>query len=146
MGKLPVERSVEPDGTVRLRSGRCSFTYSRPRRGAVLIRITGFDSGELGAAPLAELAVFLAEEDKPELFVDSSEADGASWEVSEKWTRFFRRNAPVLKRVHILAPSKFVHQTISVAKLFSRTGELIQVYSSGELFRERLAATGRPPA
>jgi hypothetical protein len=118
MAKAPVERSVQPDGTVRLHSGRCSFTFSRPRRGAVLVRITGFDSGALGGAPLAELAVFMAGEREPELFVDSSEADGASWDVSEKWTRFFRRNASVLKRVHILALSKFVHQTISVASCF----------------------------
>lgn len=73
-----------------------------------------------------------------EIFVDASGAAGASWEVSESWTRFFRRNASVLKRVHILAPSKFVHQTISVAKLFSRTGDLIQVYSSPDVFRQLL--------
>ena len=34
MAKAPVERSVQPDGTVRLHSGRCSFTFSRPRPGA----------------------------------------------------------------------------------------------------------------
>ena len=73
-----------------------------------------------------------------ELFVDATEAEGPTANVSEAWTRFFSREAPNLKRVSILAVSKFVHLTVSIAKLFSRTGELIQVYSDPKLFKGAL--------
>lgn len=140
-GSPDVERTVLEDGTIRLAAKRCVFLFSRPGLGQILIRISGFDSGALGSAPFDELGALAGGETRVELFVDASDAAGASWEVSDKWTRFFRKSASALKRVHILAPSKFVHQTISVAKLFSRTGDLIQVYTAAEEFRARMAAS-----
>ena len=50
----------------------------------------------------------------------------------------------VMKLRRILAVSKFVHLTVSVAKLFSRTGELIQIYSDPRLFQAALDRAGQP--
>ena len=71
-----------------------------------------------------------------ELFLDASEAEGPTSDVSDAWTRFLNREAPHLKRVSVLAVAKFMHLTVSVANLFSRTGELVQVYSDPRLYRE----------
>ena len=127
-------RETLPGGTTRLSKGGCSFTYTLVAPRALRVEIRGRDAGQFGPAPLEEIRLHLGGQPL-ELFVDASEAEGPTSEVSEAWTRFLNKEASHLKRVSILAVSKFVHLTVSVAKLFSRTGELVQVYSEPELFR-----------
>jgi hypothetical protein len=54
---------------------------------------------------------------------------GAAASVTDEWTAWFSANQKQLSRVAILATSKFVHLIVSIAKLFSRTGEMIRIYS-----------------
>jgi len=137
-------RTAMPDGTVLLTAGKCSFEFSRPAPSVLKIRIAGRDAGQFGPAVFDEVRLHFSGPASLELFVDATEADGPIPDVSESWTRFFNREAPNLKRVSILAVSKFVHLTVSIAKLFSRTGELIQVCSNPKLFQDALAkATAR---
>lgn len=130
-------RETLPDGSTRLSKGGCSFTYTLVAPRALRVDIRGRDTGQFGPAPLEEIRLHLGGPPL-ELFVDAREADGPTSEVSEAWTRFLNKEAPHLKRVSILAVSKFVHLTVSVAKLFSRTGDLVQVYSEPELFRSAI--------
>ena len=45
----------------------------------------------------------------------------------------------------VLDNSRFVNLTLEIAKLFSRTGELIQIYSDQLLFEQAMAvAVGAP--
>lgn len=122
-------------GGVRLFDARCSFTFRLLSPRALEVEIRGRDRGQFGPAPFEEIRVHLGGTPL-ELFVDASQAEGPTSDVSDAWTRFLNREAPHLKRVSVLAVAKFVHLTVSVAKLFSRTGELVQVYSDPKLYRE----------
>lgn len=143
MAETPT-RATLPDGTLRLSAGKCLFEFSKPGPSVLLVRISGRDVGQFGPSVFEEVRLHFSGTGALELFVDATEADGPTTEVSQAWTRFFNREAPNLKRVSILAVSKFVHLTVSIAKLFSRTGELIQVYSDPKLFKDALGrATGK---
>lgn len=130
-----VKREELEGGAVRLSTKKCSFTFERLGTWALKITIAGRDGGEFGPTVFDEIRFHLSGPKALELFVDASEAKGPTTEVSDAWTRFLAREAPQLRRVSILAASKFVHLTVSVAKLFSRTGDLIQIYSDPALFR-----------
>jgi len=133
-----IQREELENGAVRLSSKRCRFTFHRVGPFALHVSIAGRDTGEFGAAVFSELRFHLSGPKALELFVDATEAAAPKTEVSDAWTRFLSKEAPHLKRVSILAVSKFVHLTVSVAKLFSRTGELIQIYSDPRLFQAAL--------
>jgi hypothetical protein len=133
-----IKRESLPDGSCRLSSRRCAFTFLRETPSVLKVTISGRDTGEFGPAVFEEIRLHLGGPAPMELFVDATEADGPTTEVSDAWTRFLNKEAQHLKRVSILAVSKFVHLTVSVAKLFSRTGELIQLYSDPKLFQAAL--------
>jgi hypothetical protein len=132
------KREVLEDGSVRLTSERCSYTYRRPRPGVVFIRFTGDDRGEFGEAPRDELREDISRFSPIELFFEMDETTGATLPVQDAWTEWFSGNRPALKSVSVLARSKFMHVSAEVVKLFSRTGELIRVYLDPQPFDEAL--------
>jgi hypothetical protein len=83
------ERIIVEGGAVRLVGDGCARLVTRLRPGIVMVRIAGYDKGELGNAPFDE----------------------------------------ILNEIHHLA------------KLFSCTGDLVQRYSSRELFEEVVQRT-----
>lgn len=133
------DRETLPDGSVRLTGERCSFTFTRLRPGAFLVKITGHDRGEFGDAPFDALQAEIGRFGAIELFVDTSEVLGAVTGVREAWTEWFRVHRASLTRVHLVAGSKFVQQTLTVSKLLSRTGELIRIHPDRESFEQELA-------
>jgi hypothetical protein len=117
----------------------------RLRPGVLLAQIIGYDRGALGRAPFDEIERQLARPQPVELFFDLRDAAGAVGEVRHAWTEWFQRTRPHLARVTVLASSRFVNLTLEIAKLFSRTGELIQIYSDQLLFEQAMAvAVGAP--
>jgi hypothetical protein len=129
-----MDRETLPDGSLRLRAGDVAFTYNRLRPGALLVRIRGYDRGELGHAVFEPLNAELTIAQPMVLFVDTSRAEGASTAVSEAWTSWFQTNRTRVREIHILVASKYVSFTVNVAKHFSRTGDLIQVHSDPSHF------------
>ena len=139
-----VKREELETGAIRLSTKKCSFTFDRIGGWTLQITITGRDSGQFGSAVFNEVRFHLSGPRALEIFVDARDAAGPPPAVSDAWTRFLSREAPHLRRVSILAGSKFVHQTVSVAKLFSRTGELIQIYSDPTVFAAALDRAIKP--
>jgi hypothetical protein len=135
---MTFQRETLEEGTVRLSSERCSYTYYRPRPGVVFVRVTGDDRGEFGHAPRDELRGDLTRYAPVELFFEMDETTGTNLPVQESWTEWFRGNRPALKGVSVLTRSKFMHVSAEVVKLFSRTGELIRVYLDPAPFDEAL--------
>ena len=115
---------------------------SKPRSGAVLVRISGYDTGQFGDAPFEAIRGAIAESGPIELFCDLRAAGGAKTDVREAWTRCFNENRPGLRRVVILVESKFVQTAVEVAKLFSRTGDLITVSTDAGAFEQAVARGG----
>lgn len=117
----------------------------RLRAGVHLARIAGNDRGALGDAPFRALDRALTRSVPDELFFDLRDAAGASSAVRDAWTSWFQANRRRLARVVILTSSRFIHLTVEIAKLFSRTGELIQIYSDQLRFEQAIAvASGAP--
>lgn len=133
-----IQREIGSDGSVVLKDARCSFTF-RSSPGVLDIRIDGIDKGQLGSAPLDEIARALVRDRPLELFIDATSASMPAVEVSQAWTRFFSLNQKDLKRVSVLVGSKSVALTIAIAQHLSQTGKLIQIYSDEELYEARKA-------
>ena len=123
----------------------CTMTVRRLGPGAVLVEIRGYDRGLLGLAPLDEVAKEMGRYPPVALFVDAAEAEGATWAVSQQWTRWFQANRDRLARVAILVRSRYVRQTVAVARELSRTGRLIEIYDDADRFAHavRQEAEGR---
>lgn len=131
-------REILSNGTVRLTAEECSFVFSRPAPGILLVTVAGHDRGQFGMGALDEIVCTLNRERPLELFVDTREAVGVAVNVRQDWTRFFAGNRANLSAVHVLTRSKIVHLAVAVAQLFSRTGDLIRLYSQPEAFQARL--------
>jgi hypothetical protein len=146
MNRTAYTREALPRGAVKLASTDGHFLFSRPRPGVLLIEVAGHDSGQYGTSVLDEITNGLRRERPLELFVDTRDAVSVSTQVREDWTRFFASNRQNLSAVHILTRSKFVHIAIAVAQLFSKTGNLIRLYSKPESFQMQLdrACSERP--
>ena len=142
MAENAVVREERPDGEVRLYDAACTFSFRRPQAGALLVTITGNDTGQFGTRSLDEIRLEMLRYRPLELFVDAREAIGAAVSVSDEWTRFFALNREHLKRVSVLVGSKVVHLTVAIAQHLSRTGNLIQIYSDPEIFAARLPKSG----
>ena len=143
----PSTREVLADGTVALRGERCSFFFRRPRPGLVALKIVGarLDTGELGSAPMDELAGDLLGDAPLEMFIDASEAAGAVVSIQEGWADWFARHRSRLGSVSMLVQGKYMHFTAEVVKFFSRTDELIRVYLDVTAFTSALdRAIARP--
>jgi hypothetical protein len=125
---------------VVLAADGCVFRYQRPQRGVLVIAIEGHDKGQFGTATLDEISLALRRERPLELFIDARASIGAATQVSEDWTRYFAINRADFTRVHVLAASKAVQLTVSIAQHLSRTGNLIQLYSDPSAFQARLAS------
>jgi hypothetical protein len=128
-------------GDVRLADPVCAFRFHRLRPGALLVTISGHDRGQFGTRSLDEVRLEILRHRPLELFIDASEAVGATAQVSREWTQFFSLNREHLKRVSVLVGSKAVHLTVAIAQHLSRTGSLIQIYSDPEIFAAQLAGS-----
>lgn len=132
-------KKILEDGTILLESGGCEFRFQRPRPGVIVIQSSGRDKGQFGTAPFDEMAEDLLRFAPVELFIDAGHVISAIVPVQDAWTEWFSQNRSSLKSVSMLVRSNYMHFTAEVAKLFSRTGELIRVYLDPARFEEAIA-------
>lgn len=135
------------DGTGPMVGDACTFRFVRPRPGVYVVRIEGYDRGELGRAPFERIEAEISQVGALELFVDTRATHGAVTTVRESWTQWFARRRASLLRVHLLAGTRFLRVTMDITKELSRTGDLIVVYDDNVSFDAALArAAGRGAA
>jgi hypothetical protein len=138
-------RELLPDGSIRFFSEECTVVVSRLAAGVVLLTLSGMDTGKFGTAPMDELNIDMARYGVVEVFVDTRDAFNATATVSSQWAEWIQTNRKGLKRMSVLVSSKFVQMTAEVMKLFSRTGELMRIYTDAPAFSDAMAqALGRP--
>ena len=138
-----LDRQVLADGTVRLRSGDCTFTFRRVRPGAVLVTIDGYDQGQFGPATVDEVAAEFSRAPGPvRLYVDTRKASGPTSAVMETWTAWLATNRSRLASVMVLVPpeSKLLHLTVSIAQHLSRTGDLLRICGDSQEFERAVEA------
>ena len=127
-----------PDGSWRQKGEHVAFTYRRLAPGVLLTTIKGYDKGEFGMGALDELTNELKRFGSLHLFVDTSASTGVTTEVREAWTAWFQANQSQLQVVWVFVDSRFIEQVVSVAKFFSRTGDLMKITSDRALFDRQL--------
>ena len=136
------ERTILQNGTTRLAHERCTFEFARLRPGALLITITGDDTGQFGSAAFDEIADEFSRFGRPvRLFFDATKAAGPASVVMKDWTAWFAANRPRLDRVLVLVDpdAKLTHLTVSIAQHLSRTGSLIRVTTDAASFAAEVA-------
>jgi hypothetical protein len=141
-----VKREVLPDGSIELSANGCSMTLARPRSGALLVTIKGYDAGDIGDAPFAWINEEIARGGPVDLLVDLRAAVGAKTEVREAWTRWFQEHGQETRGIVILVASKFLQVAAEVAKLFSRMGDRITILTDAGAFEKAVSGASRGAA
>ena len=122
----------------------CGLAIERPGPGVVVIRLTGWDTGEFGDAPMKEVAKdFGATPIK--LFIDARAVKGATIDVSNEWALWLRANRARFTQVCMLAGSPFIQLTAKFVQRFTDLGELMRIYTDASAFDSalRAATSGR---
>jgi hypothetical protein len=131
-------REILQNGSVRLSTDECSFHYVRIRPGVLLLKITGYDRGNLGLDVLDEIKKEITNFSSLRLFIDASEARGAASRASDDWTTWLRDNRASLGSVDIYVGSQIMYVIIAISKELSRTGNLIHLHTERRRFEEAL--------
>ena len=115
------------------------MVLSRIGPAVVLITATGHDKGQFGEAPFEWLEREMGRHGIIEVFVDTREMFNATQTVAGRWSEWIQRHRSRLKHMSLLVSSKYVQLTVEVAKLFSRTGELMRVYTDAPAFSDAIS-------
>ena len=111
---------------VRFDGPQCSIVIERPRRGVVVLRISGRDVGEFGDKPMREIDGDL-EAGAIELFVDARKVQGASLDVSSDWAQWLMKHRDRLRRVSMLTSTRFIQMTADFVRRFAGLGDIMRI-------------------
>ena len=120
----------------------CRLAIERPAAGVVVLRLTGWDVGEFGDAPMKEMAKDLAAAPL-ELFIDARAVKGATIDVSNDWALWLRANRAKFQHISMLAGSPFVQLTAKFVQRFAELNEVMRIYTEPAAFDAALAASAR---
>ena len=134
MAAVNVIRETHPDGATSLSGESCRYTFRRPRTGLLHVEIEGQEIGELGRAPLGEVAGEAALHAPLRVFIDMQRLTHVAGGVSEVWTAWFRTSRALLKRVDVLAPSPSVGLVVAVSQRFSETEKILRLHRDAAEF------------
>jgi hypothetical protein len=122
-----------------------TLAFARLGGGVTLLTFSGFDRGQFGDAPFAELARDLERHPVIELFIDTRGAVNAVGAVTAQWSAWIQTHHRALRRMSVLVSSPFVELTAEIVKLFSRVEHLVRIYTDVAAFEAAIrGATGRP--
>ena len=117
----------------------CRLAIERPAAGVVVLRLTGWDVGEFGDAPMKEMAKDLAGAPL-ELFIDARAVKGATIDVSNEWALWLRANRARFAEISMLTGSPFIKLTAKFVQRFSDLGELMRIYTDAAAFDAALGS------
>jgi hypothetical protein len=80
----------------------CSIVLEQPSDSAILLRISGTDTGELGDAPMRALDAWLDLSGPVKLFIDARAVRGASIDVSSEWAAWLKERRTQLRSITML--------------------------------------------
>jgi hypothetical protein len=145
-----VKRILLSDGTTVLEGASSSFAIHRFEPGAVLLRATGHDRGELAGAVLAELDAECERFRLPlRLLVDASEVRAVSLRTQLSWTRWLDLRRSWIARVEVATADVALALGIEIAAHRARIADRLVMYTSPATLRaasQRHRAGRRPGA
>jgi hypothetical protein len=122
------------DGSTRLQDEACTFTFTRLRPGALLVRIEGKDSGQFGTLPVDQFRDEMQRFGELTLLVDARAGEARAQNVIDVWGGFFKSNRLNLKSLHVLVGSKFMELTVGITTHLARMGRMVTVTTDAEAF------------
>ena len=110
------------------------LTLERAAPGVVLVKLSGYDVGELGDAPLKALEKEIETPGLIELYVDARATKGASIEVSNQWALWLARNRSRFKSIRMAAGSRYVEMTAEFVRRFAELDDIMIVDTDPAVF------------
>jgi hypothetical protein len=133
-----VEVYRDKPGEVIYQGVYCRLTIECLGAGVVVVRISGRDVGEFGAAPMDDLAALIANENPVALFIDARSVQGASLDVSNDWAQWLGRHRGSFRHISMLTRSRFIQITADFVRRFAGLGDLMRVYTEATAFDDAL--------
>jgi len=133
-------------GARRIKAASCSFLFCRLEPGVFYTAIDGADNGEVKLSPLDEISAEHLRFGRPlAWFIDAEKTTNIAAEVFQIWTAWFNRNRHLFSTIHVLAPNKAVHLSVSIGKHITRTHSIMHVHKERKPFDEALAKYTKRP-
>ena len=114
------------------------LAVERPAAAVVVLRLTGWDTGEFGDAAMKEIAKDFAAGKPLQLFIDARAVKGASVDVSNDWALWLRANRARFAHVSMLTGAPFVQLTAKFVQRFADLGEMMRLYTDATAFDDAL--------
>jgi hypothetical protein len=130
-----ITREQLADGSLKLVSGHCSFTFRRPRAGVLHVVIAGEDTGQFGPAVLDQLRAAIDRDGRIELFVDAYDGSTTTQAVTDAWKQFFAAQRGGLSAVHVLVGSKFMYLNVAITQHLAGADRLVRIYTDRAAFQ-----------
>jgi hypothetical protein len=126
---------------VRYEGVNAGLAVERPAPGVVVVRLTGWDTGEFGDAAMKEIARHFSAHPL-QLFIDARAVKGATVDVSNDWALWLRANRGRFAHISMLTGSPFVQLTAKFVQRFAELGEVMRIYTDPAAFDSALGAAG----
>ena len=123
---------------IQFDSTHSTLTIEHPVAGVILMKITGYDVGEFGRAPMDELEQLLSEKLPTDLFIDARKTRGASIEVSGEWAHWLGQVQARLRHIHMLTGSKYIQMTAKFVRDFAGLHDQMRIFTDREAFDQML--------
>ena len=130
-------------GEVQLEGVHCHITIRNFPHQIVVLVISGTDIGEFGQIPMRKLEEFLLDARPIQLFIDARQVRGASVEVSGDWANWMATHKANLRRVNMLAGSRFIEMTADFVRRFAELHGVMRIYKDGKSFDAELSQSLR---
>ena len=114
------------------------LAIERPAPAVVVLRLTGWDTGEFGDAAMKEIARDFAAGKPLQLFIDARAVKGATIDVSNDWALWLRANRSRFAHISMLAGSPFVQLTAKFVQRFADLSEVMRIYTDASAFERAL--------
>jgi hypothetical protein len=117
----------------------CVLTVRKYPPTVIVLRISGCDIGEFGAAPMRALSESVTEANPVDLFIDARDVSGASIEVSGEWAAWLCRHRGRLRSVTMLTGSRFIEITAQFVRRFASLEGIMRIGNDPAVFDFELA-------
>jgi hypothetical protein len=116
------------------------LAIERPAPAVVVLRLTGWDTGEFGDAAMKEIARDFGGAPL-QLFIDARAVKGATIDVSNDWALWLRANRGRFAHISMLTGTPFVQLTAKFVQRFADLGEVMRIYTDPQAFESALQET-----
>ncbi|HUQ24305.1 MAG TPA: hypothetical protein VM140_01445 [Burkholderiales bacterium] len=104
-----------------------------------MLRLTGWDVGEFGDAPMKALEADVAG-GEVRFFIDARAVKAATIDVSNDWALWLRKHRARFSAINMLTGGPFVQLTAKFVQRFADLGDLMRIYTDAAAFDRELAA------